>query len=244
MWKLALACKGLATPTLLQSYDIERIPVVAQMLMTTAKLFTHVIGDHTGNATEQHKAPGGNPFLQLRDPALTQLRVNYRYSPIVFDARGTEGQTEDEMKTLAYQGYGPEGGVRAGDRAPQATGLVDAAGKETSVFDILKPTYHTLMVFVPGTGGENDRVVAVTKAAQTYPTGTVRVVIIGQDGVPSADEGTEAYHDKDGLALRAYRIEGETPPTIVVVRPDAYIGGFVYDVTGVEEYFTRIFKRL
>ena len=37
-WKLALVHKGLAAPTILSSYQTERLPVVALMLGITSKL--------------------------------------------------------------------------------------------------------------------------------------------------------------------------------------------------------------
>ena len=246
-WKIALASKGMAAPGLLATYDIERMPIAAQMLAATTALYKHLVpGKAEGAAQPQSQTDGAadptkSGFMQWRNRALTQLEINYRFSPIVLDARGSGGRTEDEMRARAYDGYGPEGGVRAGDRAPDAPGLVDAAGKETSLFDVFKPTVHTILVFVSGKDGEDAKVATIVEEAKKYPGGTVQVVVIGLDGVPVAALDAKAYHDKDGLAAGAYRVDDDAP-RVVVVSPDAYVGAFVNDVAGVRDYFTKIFN--
>ena len=125
-WKIALAHRVLAAPSLLDTYDIERIPVVAQMLATTTNLYEHAVAKSAKHAPKE--ATDGSGLLRWRNRALTLLEVNYRFSPLSFDIRGDEGRSKDDMLAHAYEGYGPDGGVRAGDRAPEAPGLVDTKG--------------------------------------------------------------------------------------------------------------------
>ncbi|KAF8903206.1 FAD binding domain-containing protein [Mucidula mucida] len=91
-WKLAHIIKGLLAP-LLDSYTMERVPVVAAMLSETTKLL--------------EQAASG-------DRALRQFGVNYRVST-------TEEHTGESVDPYRD---GDDGHVRAGDRAPDASGLI------------------------------------------------------------------------------------------------------------------------
>ena len=257
---------------MLTSYQTERIPVIAHMLAATSDLYTHSVGKpNTGTAKSDSDASAGanqgkeaSAFLKWRNNALFQLDVNYRWSPIVYDARraGELGVDKDvdetglelELKARAYIGY-PGEPVSAGDRAPEAPGLVDATGKQTSLFEIFKPTTHTLLVFVPDQArdeeGEEDLVQKVQKlvaAARASPLGSVvQTVVLGRQGVPAAIDGASTYHDKEGHAYRAYSVsvsdETQAHSACVcafIVRPDGYIGAFVRDVDGLETYITKI----
>ena len=83
------------------------------MLRMTSNLYPHVIAREVDDGKSNT-----NRFLAWRDDTLRQLDINYRWSPIVFDTRGTNGLDADDLKARAYIGY-PGEDVRAGDRAPQ-----------------------------------------------------------------------------------------------------------------------------
>ncbi len=244
-WKVALVYKGLASPELLATYQTERIPVIAHVLAVTSNLYTRLVHRQQDDSTKTastEPAPASSTkeatsFFKWRNNALRQLEVNYRWSPVVFDARGMQGMDEQTLQAHAYEGY-PGEPVRAGDRAPEAPGLVDATGNETSLFEIFKPNKHTLLVFSPEQpGSKTEEVVA---AARNSPLGSViQTLVLDRHGVPAAVEGATAYHDKEGHAHNAYGVAGETL-SVVIVRPDGYIGAFVFDVDGLQTYFTRL----
>ncbi|KAJ3502989.1 hypothetical protein NLJ89_g8635 [Agrocybe chaxingu] len=71
-WKLSLVTKGLSPASLLDTYNDERLPVVAEMLNIT-----------TGILNATRAAPTGDAWK--RTGALMQLGVNYRWSSIVVD---------------------------------------------------------------------------------------------------------------------------------------------------------------
>ncbi|KAI0366015.1 hypothetical protein BV20DRAFT_1038622 [Pilatotrama ljubarskyi] len=230
-WKIALVYRGLARPHLLASYEAERLPVVALMLRTTTSLYGHVVASTDSKETE-------DGFLRWRNRALNQLDINYRWSPIVIDARGN-GDDEAALKARAYVGY-PGEEVHAGDRAPGAPALIDETGKETSLHDIYKPNLHTILMFSPETEEAEFQVNAVLEATRALPDDTYQAVILAQHGVPKARGKVARYHDKGGFAFGAYHVHGDKL-TIVAVRPDAYIGAFVYDAEGLPTYLSRIF---
>ena len=205
------------------------------MLATTSGLYNYFVPEKEDldAAIEQDPKKGG--FMRWRNNALLQLDVNYRWSPIVFDARGHNGLSEDDLKARAYEGY-PGGDLRAGDRAPNAPALISTDGAERSLFDLFKPTFHTVLVFA-SQGDEAE----IVQAAQAYPADIVHIVILGKSAVPQTVAGMQSYHDKEGHAYRAYRVDGDTV-TLVVVRPDGYVGAVVYDLTELQTYFSRIFR--
>lgn len=228
-WKLALVQKGLSPASILDSYTKERLPVVDFMLNTTTTVY---------DASIKH----GNDGRGLtRDFELRQLGVNYRGSPIVLDERYT-GERE-AIRSDPYRS-GDDGLVRGGDRAPEAPGLVpvDDDSVKKSVFDVLKPTQHTVLIFSdPQTdhGG-------LLKTLDGYPRGTLQVVMIHPQStiLPSSfsnlNPGHRAFLDREGYAYRHYNV-ADLGTTVFVIRPDGYIGAYTRSADGVVAYFEKIF---
>lgn len=245
-WKLALVLKHHSPTSLLDSYTAERLPVIAEMLERTTALL---------NQTLELRFPvaGAVPDTSndhsgwRRGRALWQLGVNYRWSDIVLDER--------VAKPNAIEGaYGAVGGaevgpVRAGDRAPDAPGLVvlgnvDGAGA-TSLFDVFRPTCHTVLLFAPGALTPAEAAAPFTDALQAYPAGTLRTVVIlasvPADGtvLPRADL---IIVDKEGHAGAGYAVsEAASSVVAVIVRPDGVVGAIALRVEGVRGYFKGIF---
>ncbi|KAK0501681.1 FAD binding domain-containing protein [Armillaria luteobubalina] len=217
-WKLALVDRGLASPTLLNTYTQERIPVIAAMLDKTTDLHNKTFT--TGAASTEG---------WRRGPELYQFGVNYRGSPIVIDKEGTP-ESVDPYRS------GEGGPLRGGDRAPDAPGLVSVQGEKTQLFDIFRTSYHTVLIF-PGADLEVKAILDVVKA---YPVGTVKsVVILHQNATPTADGFPADFvlTDGDGYARKYYNDRNE----IVVVRPDGIVGALVGGVDGLKQYFKGIF---
>ena len=229
--------KGLAAPDLLTTYQTERHPVIAQMLTTTSGFYSRLVDQNPYESAKDGETSQETGFVRWRNRALHQLDINYRWSPIVFDYRGEGDLDEETLKARGYTGYLGEP-VRAGDRAPEAPGLVDATSKETSLFQVFKANVHTLLLFVPE--GAGDKAKEIVDAAQASSlAGTLNFVLLGREGVPAAIEGVTTYHDKEGYAYKGYGVDDEAL-TVVVVRPDGYIGAFVQDVDGLKTYISRI----
>ena len=118
-----------------------------------------------------------------RDSSTTQLGVGYRGSALARDDR-------DDTALL-----------RAGDRAPDATGLVTAQG-ERRLFDLTRGTRFTLLSF------------GTAPAAGTAPDG-VRILRVG-----AQPTGPDDIVDPEGRLADSY---GATDRTLVLIRPDGYI---------------------
>ncbi|KAE9394016.1 hypothetical protein BT96DRAFT_978706 [Gymnopus androsaceus JB14] len=223
-WKLALVQKGLAPKTLLESYSRERTPVIAAMLNKTTELFHK----------EFHAKLGQREDI-FRGYELRQLGVNYRGSPFVVDERHTE---KDEM--IDPYRSGDDGTVHAGDRAPNAPSLARQDGETTTLFDIFKPIQHIALIF-PGLAGQ-DFVGETIKTFREYPVGIVKSVLL----LPASTAGSFSdladmtLIDSEGYAYTHYVVAQDTP-TVVIVRPDGYIGALVTSGrTGIRNYFGGI----
>ncbi|KAH8110134.1 FAD binding domain-containing protein [Phellopilus nigrolimitatus] len=211
-WKLALVVKGHALPALLDSYEVERVPVIAEMLKITTDLLNRVSRIDTKQALARAEAsaasaPDDDAFTRGRK--LFQLDLNYRWSTIVRDER----YAEDAAKS-AGDVYGIEGhDVRAGDRAPDAPGLTILTAKDSSapaapvtrLFDVFSPSTHTALVFSPRSAGEAQ---PLLDALQGLQPGLFRKALIlsagaSHEGVPFADVDL-VFEDKEGHAFGGY----------------------------------------
>ena len=172
---------------------------------------------------------------------LRQLGVNCRWSSIVVDERTPKPESAANVNPY---GDGTDGTLRAGDRAPQAPGLVlvNGGASETSFFDVFRPSHHTVLLF--NTPGElTERALAAAKKA---PVGLVKTVAIFPQGTSSPQvfgQPDLVVVDKDGHAFREYQVTPEKP-TIVVVRPDGVVGAIVYGLDGFLQYFKGVFTAL
>ena len=131
-WKLALVYKGHAPVSLLDSYNEERLPVIAEM-----------VGRTTALLDASFKGGAADVLAQRRPKAMQMLGINCRWSAIVVDE---QPDAPEHPRDGAYLSEDPTV-LFAGDRAPESPGLVTASGEETSLFKIYGPTHHTVLDF-------------------------------------------------------------------------------------------------
>jgi len=170
-----------------------------------------------------------------RSGSINQLGVNYRWSSIVVDEEKEQNGTATEKR----DGYGLEadGLLQAGDRAPDAPGLVmkfDSEDAGTRLFNIFKSHRHTVLIF-------SDKVDYKSAIAglEKYPADLVHRVIISKpgDGMIVADEiNCDVFEDRDGHAYEAYK----GALGICVIRPDGVVGARVRGSDGLHRYFQAI----
>lgn len=220
-WKLSLVANSLASPTLLDSYTSERLPVIADVLGKTTELLKKaLIRDPTKNVGDSW----------FRGPEMYQLNVNYRGSPIVFDELEL-----DEVEGVTR--------LRAGDRAPDAPWLVGVTKGlgATQLFDLFEPTRHIALIFPL----MDSDVVSFIDALSTYPTGTVTTVVVLPKGSVLVERNSQwgadsVVLDDNEHAWKAYpTAEGGN---VVIVRPDGYVGAISKTVKGVTSYKELIFN--
>ena len=228
----------MAAPALLDSYTQERAPVIAEMLKLSSHLFDNFLLDKTG---------GPDPAaVWRRGGDLHQFGVNYRWSPIVVDERSPR-------ENVATDPYGhnrsPTDVVQAGDRAPDAPGLVVLSStghpghETTSLFTLFGISHHTVLIFSDGKGTES--IVSVLDALRMCPSQLLRAILIHRDtdaSAPSLSDGAYlSAVDRDNHAHDAYQV-GVGEFMVVIVRPDGTVGGVVRSVEGIRRYFNGIFR--
>ncbi|KAG6886207.1 hypothetical protein C0993_010769 [Termitomyces sp. T159_Od127] len=226
-WKLALVHRGLASPALLRTYSEERIPVIREMLDRTTRILKCTFTERTSESW--NKANG-----------LLQLGINYRWSSVVLDERKRAedaefsdfdfGDEDEEEPCDAIDAYGgsTEGILRAGDRAPDATALVDLSKHTTTcrLFNIFTPRHHTVLIFSRAL----DQCPAIIRTLKGLPPDLVQSVVVlsrGQ-GIPAYCQGvTSVFEDWEGHAHDAYAIKDEW--AVVVIRPDGVVDNKTLD---------------
>ncbi|MFI1796698.1 FAD-dependent monooxygenase [Streptomyces sp. NPDC020379] len=167
-----------APDAVLDSYDGERVPVAAGVLHLSTRQ----------NAADRAAGAG----FTRRGSETLQLAIAYRESPLTRERRR----------------HVPEGGLRAGDRAPDAP-CHDMAGAPVRLFDAFRGPHFTLLDLT-GQGAE-------LPAAEWLRTCRV--------GGPRAD-----LLDTDGHAKSAYGTG------LFLIRPDGYVGLATDDLEDVREY--------
>ncbi|EIW74448.1 hypothetical protein CONPUDRAFT_93942 [Coniophora puteana RWD-64-598 SS2] len=221
-WKLALVIKHLSPASLLDTYSAERVPVISEMLNLTTEIF-------------QRNVSGGKDQYERPDK-VRMHGVNYRSSAIVLEERNS-GLPETPAYGDAVEGEDKV--LVAGDRAPDAPGLVDAEGTKHRLFDHFKMSHHTVLVFSPDADGAKPFLEAISSRTD----GIVRpIVVLPQATCPSYTSESQALVlcDGAGHAYSGYQVkQGET--YTVVVRPDGFIGAITSGIGGVQAYFSKVF---
>jgi hypothetical protein len=228
-WKLALVLKEQASPRLLETYTVERVPVIAEMLrLSTALLEATVRGDQA------------QASALLRHPALRQLGVNYEWSPIVYDERRAGGRAAQPEG--AYGGSSTPG-LWAGDRAPNATELLVLGGTErrTSLFDLFDLAKHTVLIFVSQSATEEDALPLLDVVGR-QPAGACQTVLVLEKHPQGAAALPPAYItvvDTAGYATQFYDVHSGV--RAVAVRPDAVVGAMVKSADGLAGALRLVF---
>ncbi|KAK7028002.1 hypothetical protein VNI00_015089 [Paramarasmius palmivorus] len=195
-WKLALVHKGLAPNSLIESYNAERLPVIATMLNLTTEIMKRDFKDKT---TFQQWQRG----FETR-----QLGITYRGTrSILVDERYPES---DIQKVDPYRS-GLDGIIHAGDRAPEAPGLqIIGSDQMTSIYELLDATSHTVLLFGSSISDASDPLELVAK----YPSNLVKAVLV----LPSGSKPQPTDMHTNTIRVQPGDI------FVVAVRPDGYIG--------------------
>jgi 2-polyprenyl-6-methoxyphenol hydroxylase-like FAD-dependent oxidoreductase len=221
-WKLALVQKGRARAALLDSYSPERSAVGEQVLrmaggMTSLATLRNPVGQFVRNHLAALLGTLG-PFRRRFTSALTELSIGYPHSPL---------NGEDWPRGLLRR----SGGVRPGQRLPDAPLTEPGSSRPRRLLEVLTDPPHQLLV-LPGTSNASLRrcpadLLAISEQVhRTFP-GLVRTHLLVPGGALPA-RGDERRGDFDGVwwdsenTVHAQHAAG--PPTLVLVRPDGYVG--------------------
>jgi FAD binding domain len=216
-WKLALAARGAADPSLLDTYDAERRPIGRFVLRVTDRAFTIATSrNRIVRMLRTEITPRLAPVFLLfsRGRAygfrtLSQLGIHYRNSPAV---------QEGEPKLNR--------GPKAGDRLPDTRIARD--GQACWLQEALAaPRFH-LLLCGPADGRDGDGLAALR---ERY-AGLVEVHRLARDATPGG------LHDADGRASTRLGVERAAQ---YLIRPDGHVGyrSGGTDLHGLERYLAR-----
>jgi 2-polyprenyl-6-methoxyphenol hydroxylase-like FAD-dependent oxidoreductase len=201
-WKLALVHHGAADPTLLDSYEAERRPV-AEMITQSgdATEHAHTITDPSERANRDQaiKTMLADPATRhLEIVAETELNVEYSRSPIVI------GDANSHL--------GP------GERLPNTIHVQRSDGQPCRLHELAHRAGHTLLL-VGGPSAQGPALMNLHAALKELATDSPLF------------EAAFAIGTQPDLPVQVERIEtagadllGVQGTTLLVVRPDGYIG--------------------
>ncbi|TFK47978.1 FAD/NAD(P)-binding domain-containing protein [Heliocybe sulcata] len=238
-WRLSLAYRNLASEGLLSSYTEERAPIIKGMLERTTALLKKASIEWGSFGTLANEDPKRKHKLPLY-----QLDLHYRWSRVVseetsYTRRAIGDEDEDDL-------------VRAGDRAPDAPGLVDLSPTESSMktlFQYFKPTHHTALIF----SSSETAIEAFVSALAVVPANVVRsVVILPGDTVVRADNIDSDFawrsrvdhvlKDCGTHAYKIYAVDLSKGDAAIIVRPDGMVGAIVEGADSIKRYFRNILR--
>jgi 2-polyprenyl-6-methoxyphenol hydroxylase-like FAD-dependent oxidoreductase len=208
-WKLGLVCAGRAGTHLLDTYHEERHEVARRLM-------------EANQAASKLLLPGSRPIERF-------LRRN-----LLLPLTNVPGVVDRMLRFvdqtgITYRGqsmsreYLPSKGLRAGDRAPDAT-LTDAAtGLATRLFDVYRGPACTVLAFGA------DRLDAARRIANDYPDLLEVCAIVPPDG--GRPEQMRTLVDPRGLVAHRYGVKSAA---LLLIRPDGYVG-----FRGIEEQSLR-----
>lgn len=205
-WKLALVCRGLAAPALLDTYDAERRPVARAVLRTTTLAFRATTSRHPLVAAVRPRLAAVALPLVARATVLrragfrrvAELTVRYRRGPL---ARGRTGPLRP--------------GPRAGDRCPD--GPVTVAGRPATLHARLPATAFQLLLCGPPEAWDG---AALRRFRERWPA--VPVAHLTAPGGPA-----EAWVADAAVLRRLGLRRGRA--AAYLVRPDGHVGVRTHD---------------
>jgi 2-polyprenyl-6-methoxyphenol hydroxylase-like FAD-dependent oxidoreductase len=177
-WKLAFVVKGLARPTLLDTYEIERKPIAEQVIWAASSLHEIFMG-HGKDIAERAR--------KIRDPAFLEAVVG-RCSGISYTYREQAPKTD---------GLAPLEGPVPGDRAPD----VDLGGGR-ALFDFTRHPRYTLLALPAGERGGPKLELDLKPLAHRFKT------VMDFHVVPPSDDLARRYGGSDRDRLFLLRPDG------------------------------------
>ncbi|MCU1586034.1 MAG: monooxygenase [Microbacteriaceae bacterium] len=199
-WKLGLVCRGQASDVLLDSYELERLPVARSVIRTTNRAFRVAISRRPLTAFVRSRVVSRVVPVVLRIPLvrkigfrlISQLSIRYRNSPLSVEGTPRLGR-----------------GPRSGNRVPDSPIIV--AGRPTTVHRSLSPSAFQLLCFGPLESW------AGHESVDAPWSNLIRVAMVGSDAAPGV------WTDPTRSVQRRFGLRGSDVAHFLI-RPDGYIG--------------------
>jgi 2-polyprenyl-6-methoxyphenol hydroxylase-like FAD-dependent oxidoreductase len=237
-WKLALVNAGRAAPSLLDTYDDERSPVAQAVLRQTDALLKMAT---LKTPISQHLRTLLLPFLAQQEVVqqrmreqIAELDINYRKSPLT---------AEHHSPALGrIFNHGP----RAGDTALDAGPLLPLNGTTTRLFEVLRDTRFTLLLFAGTEPTEEpwQQLETLAESVNTRYSDLIQFyLVVAGDSLPQGITArTSTLRDPERALSHVYKANTQC---LYLLRPDGYIAlcSRPVDAVSLWEYLDRFFKR-
>jgi len=237
-WKLALVIQDKALPEILDSYHLERHPVAHNMMNTTDRMFEIVASKNPllhffRNHIFPHVAPAisklaGKKFTEF----ISELQVNYRNSPIVFEELKMNDQKLKE-------------GPRAGERAPDGRLCRANDGHPLQLFELFKDPRHTLLLFLGKTPfyQKKELLKQWENLVKSEWSEFINAYVLTHDSVRDFEEidlGNK-FLDRENKVANLYGVEDTA---IYLIRPDGYVAYRApgWDLQRLKQYFKKYYR--
>lgn len=223
-WKLAFVLRGIASESLLNSYQEERRPVGARAVRTSDRILRSLlIRDKKLRVLRElvvRALVPRRPVQKTLSEGLSGIGIDYRHAE-----RKRGALAEDLRQDLA------EDALRAGDRVPDLELAVPtefAEGPTARLYEILREplneSSYSMFVFADSERAGSDLVKDLTCFAHSVRRATGSAVrtyaVLGQGMPRMMDNGTPLFADSKHL----FRHElGVRDGSILLVRPDGYL---------------------
>lgn len=223
-WKLALVLRKQAREQLLETYEVERLPVAREVLRRSGEQSELIFSQQSLKSKLVVPLLGQLmqlPVVQQRIAlAGSQLLVNYRTSPLSV----TRHQYRRRSLTAGVRRPTSLPPVQAGDRAPQATFLDLISGRPGTVFQLFQDGKSHLLLFSGKKGNAVEAFEVAAALAEEIAIQWGAVItphLISVEKPTSSNLGGSLLLDPEHELHLAYNVSG---PTLVLLRPDGYIG--------------------
>jgi 2-polyprenyl-6-methoxyphenol hydroxylase-like FAD-dependent oxidoreductase len=220
-WKLGLVCSGRARPELLDTYEVERLPVIKRILAgtdvaTRAVTIRHAAAQDVVYALARLLL-GLAPVRDRLTRNITELQINYR-------GRGCVSALHDGRAGRRRAGL--RRAPRPGDHAPSAPHLQTVPeGRQVRLYDLIRHPGHTVVLLegeqTPSPPATD--VTALAAALRDRFGDEVRPLAVRapDGGWSDRDLAIPLAHDRGGEMHRAYHA---ALASIYLIRPDGYLG--------------------
>lgn len=203
-WKLAMVIKKQADPSILDSYQQERLPLIKNVLRLTETLgffglSTSYLLYRIRNFIFKNVAGKVKPLQKKMAGIMTQVGLRYKKSSLI-------------DKTSRRSSTGPKPGAR----------MPDVIAPNHRLYDYLRgPKFHVLLFVGSNPTKENiDKAVAASKQL---------IENIGSLVIPHiiSNKACDVPHFIDDVDLAIHKRYGVNEPSMCLIRPDQYIAQFV-----------------
>jgi 2-polyprenyl-6-methoxyphenol hydroxylase-like FAD-dependent oxidoreductase len=220
-WKLALVIKGDAQPSLLDSYQDERHPVISKVVNQTER-FTEMALFDKSFLTKLHTfcdeaSHDNSEISQKIAEEIEQLDIQYKNSP-----------------AIDYHEHINKKSPQQGERAPDV--FID---QTTRLYDYLRNTQHNILLFT-GLSVSTEIMTKINETQQWLKKTYANLIKIHVISTEKLKDNENIIFDVNCIIHKRYGIKTNA---VFIIRPDNYIAycSKSFEINLIETFFKKYF---